>query len=248
MIKKKHPCEGRNDMKLEKPFNNFLGREMAKAEDPIGLLDERLIDIRKRTVELYEAHKLMASGYKTVLEALKMAYPTFDLNDPNITDSHNRMARALLEMCSGLGATNCETVNTTFPSEKYNEVILLKNIDFTSLCAHHFIPFTGVAHVAYLPDVTHHEGRVVGLSKLARIVDVHAQRPQLQERMCYNIMEALKSELKPAGVMVVVQAAHGCLTCRGARKANAVMLTSALDGKFKEDPKLRQEFLALIHP
>jgi len=233
-------------MKLERPFNTFLGREMASAKDPIAHLEKRMEEIKMRSVEMYNAHQTMTKGYKMVLEGLKQAYPQFDLKDPNVVDSPQRMARALLEICSGLGSVNSDAMNATFPSEKYNEVIMLKNIDFTSLCSHHFIPFTGVTHVGYLPDIVSEDSRLAGLSKLARIVDVHAQRPQLQERMCYNIMEALRVELKPVGVMVVIEAAHGCLTCRGAKKANAQMVTSAVFGRFKDDHKLREEFLSLV--
>jgi GTP cyclohydrolase I len=140
-----------------------------------------------------------------------------------------------------------EIFDTTFPAENYNEVIILRDIDFNSLCSHHFFPFVGKAHVGYLPN-THEasESKVVGLSKLAHIVDAHSARPQLQERMCQGIMNAIKSELRPAGVMVVVEGVHGCLTCRSAKKSNALMITSALDGRFKDDPKLRAEFLSLI--
>lgn len=233
---------------FEKTFNSNLARNMAKAKDPVAFLDQELKDLKKRSLELNKAREVMARGYEQVLQGLQMAFPNFDLADKNIIGSPNRMARALIEVCSGLGVDESEIFSTTFPAENYDEVIILKNIDYTSMCGHHFFPFTGKAHVGYLPD-THSkksESRVVGLSKLARIVDTHAQRPQLQERMCFNIMNSIKSQLKPAGVMVVIEGQHGCLTCRGAKKANATMITSALDGKFKEDPKLRGEFLSLI--
>lgn len=232
-------------VKIESTFNEFIAKELVYAEDPNSYLDDRLGEIKERLLELNSAREKMSKGYKMVLEGLADAYKAIDLKDPNLIDSPDRMARALLEICSGLGAKNSDAVNTTFPSEKYNEVIILKDIDFVSLCSHHFFPFQGLAHVGYLPDVKE-KGRVIGLSKLARIVDVHAKRPQLQERLCYSIMEALKEELKPAGVMVVIEAAHGCLNCRGAKKQNASMITSALDGVFKTDEKTRIEFLDLI--
>lgn len=233
---------------FEKTFNSDLARNMAKAADPEAFLDKELKLLKKRSLELNQARETMAKGYHQVLKGLQMAFPAFDLDDKNIIGSPNRMARALLEVCSGLGVDETEIFSTTFPAENYNEVIILKNIDYTSMCGHHFFPFTGKAHVGYLPDTTSKksESRVVGLSKLARIVDTHAQRPQLQERMCFNIMNSIKTHLKPAGVMVVVEGQHGCLSCRGAKKANASMITSALDGKFKEDQKLRSEFLSLI--
>ena len=232
-------------MKLEGPFNQYLGRILAKAENPDKVLEEQMQILKKRTTELNDVRQKMAEGYKQVLVALAQAFPEIDLNDPNLKDSHNRMARALIEVCSGLGSKDSDAINTTFPAEDYNEVIILKNIDFTSLCSHHFFPFSGIAHIGYLPD-TLNGGKVLGLSKLARILDIHAQRPQLQERLCQSIMEALKNELKPAGVMVVIEAKHGCLNCRGARKRESSMITSALDGKFQADHKLRAEFLSLI--
>lgn len=237
----------RSIMPFESSFNKDLARKLASAEDAEKLLDQELILYKKRALELNAAREVMAEGYDKVLKGLKLAYPDLDLEDKNLIGSPNRMARALLEICSGLGTHQKEIFSTTFPAENYNEVIILKDIDYTSLCSHHFFPFIGKAHVGYLPDTTHgQDSRVVGLSKLAHIVDMHAQRPQLQERMCYGIMNAIREELKPAGVMVVIEGSHGCLTCRGAKKANASMMTSALDGKFKEDSKLRSEFFSLI--
>ncbi len=234
-------------MAFESSFNKDFARKLARSSDPSTLLDAELVQFRKRALELNEARETMARGYEEVLKGLKLAFPDLDLEDKNLVGTPNRMARALLEVCSGLGTDQKEIFSTTFPADNYNEVIILKNIDYTSLCSHHFFPFTGKAHVGYLPDTSKGDNsRVVGLSKLAHIVDCHAQRPQLQERLCYNIMESIKSELRPAGVMVVIEGSHGCLTCRSAKKANASMITSSLDGKFLEDPKLRSEFLSLI--
>lgn len=234
-------------MAFEHSFNKDLARNMARAKDPKKFLDEELSKYKARALNLDAARAKMAEGYEKVLEGLKLAFPDIDLEDKNLIGTPNRMARALLEVCSGLGTNEKEIFSTTFPAENYNEVIILKDIDYTSLCSHHFFPFTGKAHVGYLPDTTKcQESRVVGLSKLAHIVDTYAQRPQLQERMCTSIKDAIRDHLKPAGVMVVIEGNHGCLSCRSARKANATMVTSALDGKFKEDPKLRSEFLDLI--
>ncbi len=234
-------------MAFESSFNKDLARKLASSDDAEKLLDSELAVYKKRALELNAAREVMAEGYDKVLKGLKMAFPDLDLEDKNLIGSPNRMARALLEVCSGLGTNQKEIFSTTFPAENYNEVIILKDIDYTSLCSHHFFPFIGKAHVGYLPDTSQGEhSRVVGLSKLAHIVDMHAQRPQLQERMCYGIMNSIKEELKPSGVMVVIEGSHGCLTCRGAKKANTTMMTSALDGSFKIDPKLRAEFLSLI--
>jgi GTP cyclohydrolase IA len=234
-------------MAFEGSFNKDLARKLARSNDPEALLDLELKKFRKRALELNLAREKMAEGYAQVLDGLKMAFPNLDMNDKNLLGTPNRMARALLEVCSGLGTDQKEIFDTTFPADNYNEVIILKDIDYTSLCSHHFFPFNGKAHVGYLPDTNKGpESKVVGLSKLAHIVDSYAQRPQLQERMCYSIMEAIKTELRPAGVMVVIQGSHGCLNCRSAKKANATMITSALDGRFQTDFKLRSEFLSLI--
>lgn len=234
-------------MSYETSFNKDLARILAREKNPEKFLDAELVKFKKRALELNTAREKMATGYQQVLEGLKLAFPDLDLEDKNLVGTPNRMARALLEVCAGLGTKEEEIFSTTFPAENYNEVIILKNIDYTSLCSHHFFPFTGKAHVGYLPDTSiGKESRVVGLSKLAHIVDCHAQRPQLQERMCFNIMNSIKTALKPAGVMVVIEGQHGCLSCRSAKKANATMITSALDGQFRDDPKLRSEFLSLI--
>lgn len=235
-----------NTMAYEKSFNSDLAKKLAKSSDPEATLDSELKLIKLRALQMNEARSVMAQGYKQVLDGLKIAFPNIDLNDPNFTDSPNRMARALIELSSGLGVSNKEVFSTTFPAEEYNEVIILKDIQFVSMCSHHFFPFTGSAHVGYLPDTTGTDSKVVGLSKLARIVDAHAQRPQLQERLSLDIMKAIQEELNPAGVMVVVEAQHGCLNCRGAKKSGATMITSSLSGKFESSDKLRKEFLSLI--
>ncbi len=234
-------------MAFESSYNKDLARKLARAQNPEQFLDEELTKLRSRALELNQAREHMSKGYEMVLEGLKKAFPSLDMNDKNLHGTPNRMARALIEVCSGLGTDEKEIFSTTFPAEKYDDVIILKDIDYNSLCSHHFFPFTGKAHVGYLPDTSKGEqSRVVGLSKLAHIVDCHARRPQLQERMCHNIMESIKNELQPAGVMVVIEGSHGCLSCRSARKAGASMITSALDGKFRDDKKLRVEFLSLI--
>lgn len=234
-------------MAYESSYNKDFARKLARSNDPEKFLDDELSKFRTRALELNQARQKMAEGFEVVLQGLKLAFPHLDMGDKNLVGTPNRMARALLEVCSGLGTDEKEIFSTTFPAEKYDDVIILKDIDYNSLCSHHFFPFTGKAHVGYLPDTSKGEdSRVVGLSKLAHIVDCHAQRPQLQERMCHNIMTSIKDELRPAGVMVVIEGSHGCLTCRSAKKAGASMITSSLYGKFREDKKLRMEFLSLI--
>lgn len=153
----------------------------------------------------------------------------------------NRVARAYAEMTAGMRAEPREHLKTIF-NEQYDEVVLLRDIHFNSMCEHHLLPFTGKAHVAYLPA-----GKVVGLSKLARLVDDFARRPQVQERLTTQIADALMEELNPLGAACVLEATHTCMTIRGAKKAGAVMVTSALRGVFKENASSRHEILTLMY-
>jgi GTP cyclohydrolase I len=153
----------------------------------------------------------------------------------------NRVARAYGELMAGLQDEPKRHLKTVF-TEEYDEVVLLRNIEFHSLCEHHLLPFTGRAHVAYLPD-----GKVVGLSKLARLVEGFARRPQVQERLTTQIADALMEELSPIGAACVIEATHTCMTIRGAKKHGSTMVTSALRGIFKENAASRSEILTLIH-
>ena len=153
----------------------------------------------------------------------------------------NRVARAYGELMAGLRTDPRVHLKTVF-TERYDEVVLLRDIEFHSLCEHHLLPFTGRAHVAYLPD-----GKVVGLSKLARLVEGYARRPQVQERLTTQIADALMDELQPIGSACVIEAVHTCMTIRGAKKHGSTMVTSALRGIFKENPSSRAEVLALMH-
>jgi GTP cyclohydrolase I len=151
-----------------------------------------------------------------------------------------RVARSYAEMMAGLKQDPREHLRVVF-KERYDEVVLLRDIEFHSLCEHHLLPFTGRAHVAYLPD-----GKVVGLSKLARLVEGYARRPQLQERLTTQVADALMDELNPLGAACVIEAVHTCMTLRGVRKPGSVMVTSALRGIFKENSSSRAEIIALM--
>jgi GTP cyclohydrolase I len=152
-----------------------------------------------------------------------------------------RVARMYAEMFSGLGSDPVELLSARF-TETYDELVVLKDIPFHSMCEHHLMPFEGKASVAYLPD-----GQVVGVSKLARVVDAYAHRPQLQERMTSQIADVLMASLEPKGVAVVMSATHTCMTCRGPHKAGSVMVTSAVRGRCRSDPRTRGEVMALLH-
>ena len=153
----------------------------------------------------------------------------------------NRVARAYAELMAGLREDPRKHLKTVF-TERYQEVVLLRDIPFNSMCEHHLLPFTGRAHVAYLPD-----GKVVGLSKLARLVEGYARRPQVQERLTTQIADALMEELNPIGAACIIEAVHTCMTIRGVKKTGSTMVTSELRGIFKENPASRAEILSLMY-
>ena len=163
-----------------------------------------------------------------------------DLEDPNYVETPERIAKMYLEMFHGL-REGAEPKITTFPNDEgYDHMVIEKEIPFYSMCAHHFVPFYGHAHIAYIPQST-----IVGLSKLPRILEFYAKRPQLQERLTEQVAEFLWSKLEPQGVMVVIEARHLCVEMRGVKKAGALTTTSALRGCFA-DRMVREEFLALL--
>lgn len=178
---------------------------------------------------------MVADAFRQVLEALDL-----DLGDPNLAGTHLRVARAYEELFAGL-REGAEPTYRSFPNtEQYSQMVSVVDVPFFSLCSHHFLPFFGSAHVAYIPG-----DRIVGLSKLARLVDFYARRPQLQERMTEQILACLNKRLAPKGAMVVLQARHFCMEMRGVSKPGVITTTSALSGAF-EDERVRQEFLSLL--
>lgn len=153
-----------------------------------------------------------------------------------------RVERALRFMTKGYDEDPKSVINGALFSEDYQEMIVVKDLDFFSLCEHHILPFFGKAHVAYLP-----KSRIVGISKVARLVEVYARRLQVQERMTTQIANILMEELDPQGVAVVLQAEHLCMRMRGVEKQNSVVVTSAMLGVFRTHQETRQEFMTLVH-
>jgi GTP cyclohydrolase I len=164
-----------------------------------------------------------------------------DLNRDGLKDTPARVARMYGELLAGMRDEPAVHLKSVF-NENYDEIVLLRDIPFYSICEHHLMPFIGSAHVAYLPS-----GRILGVSKLARIVDCFARRLQTQERLTYQIADCLMTNLKPQGVAVVLEAAHSCMTIRGIRKPGSAMVTSAVRGLFRKDPRSRNEIMSLIH-
>ncbi len=165
-----------------------------------------------------------------------------DPDRQGLKDTPARVARAYREMFAGLYTDPDTVLDTTF-DEEHDELVLVTKIPLYSTCEHHLVAFHGMAHVGYIPG---HDGRVTGLSKLARVVDLYAKRPQVQERLTAQIADAVVRKLKPRGVIVVIEAEHLCMAMRGVRKAGSVTMTSAVRGQFKTDDASRSEALGLI--
>lgn len=161
-------------------------------------------------------------------------------SDPNLVDTDRRVAKMYLDIFSGLDEGTRPKL-TTFPNdERYTSMVMEKEIPFYSMCSHHFVPFYGHGHIAYIPNE-----RIVGLSKLPRLLEFYARRPQLQERLTEQVASVLEEELRPQGVMVVIEARHLCVEMRGIKKPGAVTVTSAIRGIFL-DKAVREEFLDLL--
>jgi GTP cyclohydrolase IA len=163
-----------------------------------------------------------------------------DPNREGLIETPRRVADMYAEVFSGLRQDPADVLRVGF-EEGHQELVLVKDIPFYSMCEHHFLPFYGVAHVGYIPN-----GRVVGLSKLARALEILARRPQLQERLTSQLADVIMSTLEPAGVAVVIEASHLCMTMRGIRKPGSDTVTSAMRGVFRREAATRAEFMSLI--
>ncbi len=177
----------------------------------------------------------IAEAVRNILEAVGE-----DPDRPGLQETPARVARMYREMFAGLHVDPARHMEVVFP-ETYDEMVLIRDIPFTSMCEHHLLPFSGVAHVAYIPD-----GKVTGLSKIARVVEEISRRPQVQERMTQEIADLIYAHLETTGVAVVVSAEHSCMAIRGIRKQGSTTVTSALRGIFKTDESTRAEFMSLI--
>ncbi len=185
-----------------------------------------------------------AFDHDKIRAAVRMLFEAIgeDPDRPGIADTPDRVAREFDEIFAGLLVDPAEVLSVSF-DEAYDEIVMMRDIAFHSMCEHHLVPFAGSAHIAYLPNEA---GQITGLSKLARLVDVCAKRPGLQERMTATIADTLERALEPRGVMVVIEARHLCMEMRGIRKPGAETVTSTVRGKFRDDPKTRSEALTLL--
>ncbi|QQS44821.1 MAG: GTP cyclohydrolase I FolE [Acidobacteriota bacterium] len=179
----------------------------------------------------------IAAGVKLILEGIGE-----DPTRPGIVETPQRVAEMYAEICGGLHEEAREEIKV-IPAETHDEIVMVRDIAIASICEHHLIPFTGVAHIAYIPK----DGRIVGLSKLARITDIFARRPQVQERLTTQIAELLyHGDLDPKGVMVVIEAVHLCMVMRGIKKHGATTITSAVRGVFRKDERTRIEAMSFL--
>jgi GTP cyclohydrolase I len=207
------------------PLVDALGHD-PRTGDPVADLPERQVD--QPRIEAAVREILAAVGE--------------DPDRPGLVDTPARVARAYAESFAGLRQDAVEVLGTTF-DEGHEEMVLVKDIAMYSTCEHHLVPFHGVAHVGYLPGA---DGRVTGLSKLARLVEVYARRPQVQERMTRQIADSLHDALSPQGVIVVIEAEHLCMAMRGIRKPGTTTVTSAVRGIFRQSAATRSEAMGLI--
>jgi len=190
----------------------------------------------ERRQGMFDLEKI-AAGVRLILEGIGE-----DLARPGIAETPQRVAEMYQEICGGLHEPVEQEIKV-IPAETHDEIVMVRDIPIYSICEHHLVPFTGVAHIAYIP----HEGRIIGLSKLARISDLYARRPQVQERLTTQIAEVLyQGDLRPSGVMVVIEAVHLCMAMRGVKKHGASTITSAVRGVFRKDERTRQEAMALL--
>tara|TARA_B100000963_G_scaffold166731_1_gene144727 strand:- start:624 stop:1199 length:576 start_codon:yes stop_codon:yes gene_type:complete len=163
------------------------------------------------------------------------------VNREGLVDTPKRVVDSWSEIFAGYGMNATELLDSTFNAEGYDGIVLLRNIEFTSMCEHHLQPFQGRAHIGYIPIK-----RIVGISKLARLLELHARRLQNQERITKGIADDLERELEPLGAAVIIEASHGCMQCRGVAKQHAIMTTSAMRGVFFDKPEARAELMQLI--
>jgi GTP cyclohydrolase I len=181
-------------------------------------------------------HDKLVEGVRLVLEGLGL-----DVDDPRIVETPDRVARMYDEIFAGLLVDADAVIDKVF-NEQHDELVMIRDIPFASMCEHHLVPFIGRAHVGYIPNA---HGQVTGLSKLARLVDVVSKRPNMQERLTSTIADTVVKRLDPRGVLVVVEAEHLCMTMRGVRKPGSMTVTSAVRGIIRDHPATRAEAMAL---
>lgn len=191
-----------------------------------------------KKIDQYDDEKVakLAAHYKEIIKLLGE-----DVDREGLIKTPERVAKAMLFFNNGYALNPEEILRSAMFTEDYKQMVVVKDIEIYSLCEHHMVPFVGKAHVAYIPN-----GRIVGLSKIPRIVDAYARRLQVQERLTRQIKDCIQNTLNPLGVAVVIEAQHLCMSMRGVQKQNSVTTTSDFTGSFIKDPKTREEFMHII--
>lgn len=191
-----------------------------------------------KKIDQYDDEKVakLAAHYKEIITLLGE-----DVDREGLIKTPERVAKAMLFFNNGYALNPEEILRSAMFTEDYKQMVVVKDIEIYSLCEHHMVPFVGKAHVAYIPN-----GRIVGLSKIPRIVDAYARRLQVQERLTRQIKDCIQNTLNPLGVAVVIEAQHLCMSMRGVQKQNSVTTTSDFTGSFIKDPKTREEFMHII--
>ncbi|ARM31080.1 GTP cyclohydrolase I FolE [Prosthecochloris sp. HL-130-GSB] len=221
-------------MKHEKTLSDTLANNPAFSGYSVCADDDCLETEHDTEPEVIDK---LSGAVTTILEGLGE-----DPEREGLLKTPERVAKSLRFLTKGYRQDPEELLRKAVFSESYDEMVLVKDIELFSMCEHHMLPFFGKAHVAYIPD-----GKIVGLSKLARVVEVYARRLQVQERLTQQIRDAIEQVLKPRGVGVVIEAKHMCMVMRGVEKQNSVTTTSAMSGEFITSESTRSEFLRLIH-
>jgi len=194
--------------------------------------------LNRRVEEIIVDKKMIAEGVKMMLKGIGE-----DIKREGLVGTPERVADMYEEIFSGIDIDPASELGPMF-DENHDEIILVKDISFYSICEHHLVPFVGKAHIAYAPNKS---GKVIGLSKLTRVLEIVAKRPQIQERMTTIIANTIMEKLRPRGVMVIIDAEHLCMSMRGVKKPNTLTVTSAVRGLFKDNPASRSEVLSLIY-
>lgn len=197
----------------------------------------------KQLSNFYFVNKKMIAGVSNLLQGLKEVYPDLNLESEHLKQTPTRVARMFIELCRGLSQDPTAHLTTAFEESDYEGIVLVDNIHFQSLCCHHFAIFRGVAHVGYIPD-----GRVVGLSKINRVVEALACRPQIQEQLTYQIAHTINDTLNPRGVAVVIEGSHDCIEVRGIKSKGSTTKTSEMLGVFLQNKNgCKDELLKMIY-
>lgn len=218
-------------------MSNAVTETLKPAADDCCIRSSGRRQFRDKSVHEHEIdYESIKSAVRAILRAVGE-----DPDREGLLETPRRVAKMYAEMFSGLQQDPGRHLEVTF-EESYDEIVLVRDIPFTSMCEHHLLPFRGVAHVAYIPN-----GRVTGLSKLARVVEEVSRRPQVQERMTQTIADLIESRLCSRAVGVIVKAEHSCMSIRGIRKEGSLTVTSTMRGAFRSDPSSRSELMALIN-